>query len=88
MIVDAIADVEYHKVVEMMLLKVVDDILDAVSIYFLEKLGGGKGHGDNSIGDVGEVKLLTFMEDCFFRACDDSAYDTEHNCRQYDNILS
>lgn len=51
-IVGATAYVDYEVSFFMIFVEVVCHIVDGVSVCLFEEIGGGIGHGDDSIGDI------------------------------------
>jgi len=52
-VVVSAADIEYHEVIVVVLMEVVGYIFDGISVCFFDEIGCGKGHGYDSLGDVG-----------------------------------
>lgn len=73
-IIVATADVNDEVVVRMGLLKIVCDILYIISISFFKKLRGWVGHSDDSISDIGQIKLLPLIACCILRPSHDFSY--------------
>lgn len=60
-VIVATADVDDEVVVMVFFIEVAGDVLDIVPVGLLDEVGGGEGHGNDSIGDVGEVQLFTLV---------------------------
>jgi len=63
--------------------QIAGDIFDRIAICFLDEIGCRKGHGDDSVGDVGEVEFLPFVGGEVFGACDYFFDDAEHGKQGY-----
>ena len=57
-IVESIADIQNKIVAFVLGLKIISDILNVVPVYFLDHLSGRKGHGNQSLWDIGKIKFL------------------------------
>lgn len=77
-VVGPTADVYYQVAVVMGFVQVTGHVLDRVAICFLDEVGGRKGHGDDPVGYVSEVKLFTFVTSEMLRPCYDLLDDAEH----------
>ena len=51
--------IDYQIFILVVLVEIVGDVIDRIPVCLFEEIGCGVGHGDDSIGDVGEVELLS-----------------------------
>ena len=49
------ANVYYEKIIFMVFIEIISDIIDWVSVRFLEEIGRRKSHCDDSICDISEI---------------------------------
>jgi len=72
------ADVDDEIAVGMLFLEVPGDVLNVVAVGLLEQIGGGEGHGDDSVGDVGEIQVLAVVAGGYFGTSHHLSHKTEH----------
>ena len=60
-IVGPTADVDNKVAVLVCLIEVTRYVLDRIAVCFFDKVRCRKGHGDNSVSDVGQVEFFTFV---------------------------
>jgi hypothetical protein len=60
-VVEPVADVDDEVVPPVLRVEVLGHIVDIIAVYLLEPSAGRKGHRYDSLADVGEVKVLTFV---------------------------
>lgn len=74
-VIVATADVDDEVVAVVFFIEVAGDVLDVVPVGLFYEIGGGEGHGDDSICDVGEVELFSLVAGGPFG----SGYHLSHN---------
>lgn len=67
-VVESIADIQDEIIIGVLCLEVISDILNVISVEFFNLFGSGKGHSDESLRDVGEIKSFVLEGDHSFRA--------------------
>jgi len=70
--------IDYKKIIKMMLVKVSGYIFNIVTIGLFDEIWSWEGHGDNSISDIGEIKIFSLVSSCYFGSCNNFPYETEH----------
>lgn len=72
------AHIDYKKIIEMVFLEVGGYIFNVVAVGLFDEIWGWEGHGDDSIGDVGEIEVFALVSGCYFGSCNNFPYKTEH----------
>lgn len=82
-VVVAAAHVDDEVVVWVRVFEVIGDVLYIVAIGFFQKARGGIGHGDDSVGDIGEVELLSLVGGGVFGPGHDFPDEADHVAIEY-----
>ena len=77
-VVGPAADVDDHVVVGVGVVEVAGHVLDGVPVGLLDDVGGGEGHGDDPLGDVGEVEVVPLVVGGAFGPGHHLPYKVEH----------
>jgi hypothetical protein len=71
-------DVDYKKIIEMVLVKVGGYIFNVVTIGLFDEVWSWEGHSDDSISDICEIEIFSLVSGCYFGSCNNFPYKTEH----------
>ena len=77
-IVVSTTDVHYKVMLGMVVIEVTRNIVNVVAISFLYNVGGGKGHCDDSLSNIGEVQLLPLIPCRPLGSSDNLTHKAEH----------
>ena len=81
------ADIKDEIVVPMFFFKIAGNILDRISVGFFDNVSCRESHGNDSVCDVGQIKILSLIGDGIFRASNNFLYNIEHQVIFYNLAL-